>query len=172
MKKNIIPLVFALLLMASCSSLRPSPVSTAAPTTTVIIPDRASPTPSSQAEKIDIPSYEPVNGKGGALIPVCKNSNKPLPLSDLSAIEGDIIYRNHENTEWFLLAGKPPSVQTIYPLRKEADSIIFSKNGEWMLMYFLTPNSIGIENQYPIWLISADGEEKEVVGVLHKARPA
>lgn len=71
MKRNIIPLVFALVLMVSCSSPRPSPVSTAAPTAIVMMPDQASPTPSVQEKKIEIPSFNPVNGKGGALIPVC-----------------------------------------------------------------------------------------------------
>lgn len=163
MKRNIIPLVFALVLMASCSSLHPSPVSTAAPTTIVMIPDQASPTPSVQEKKIQIPSFNPVNGKDGALIPVCNNSNTPSPLSDVDVIEGDIIYRNHKNTEWFLLAGKPPFVQTINPLRNGTDSVKFSENGNWMLMYSQVPNSTGLENQYPIWLISADGKEREVL---------
>jgi len=152
-----------MLILASCSSLFPSPGYPNVPTPVEVFPTQTTQIPSIPEITAETHAYNANSGTRDVDIPICVNSNNPLPLSDLSAIDGTIIYRNHEGTEWFLLAGAPPSVLAINPLRKEADSIAFSKNGHGMLVYLQKPISTGLENHYPIWVISNTGKEKELI---------
>ncbi|NLJ49803.1 MAG: hypothetical protein GX428_09520 [Candidatus Atribacteria bacterium] len=163
MKKRILFFVLTMLILASCSSLFPSSDYPNVATPVEVFTTQTTQTPSIPEKTTETHGYNANSGTSDADIPICVNSNNPLPLSNLSAIDGAIIYRNHKGTEWFLLAGTPPSVQAINPLRKGADSIAFSNNGHGMLVYSQKPISSGLENHYPIWIISNAGKEKELI---------
>lgn len=183
---RIIFLSFLLLLLASCSPVNktqvnketatlapvqsqrfetPSPLSTSTEikstkqsisTITVTATTAITPTAISQVDQ------------SNSAIPTCINSENPTAIEDFHDLKGVIIYQEHDISQWFALTGDPPEIKQVDIYQEEADNLSFSRNGEWLLLYSQKPKAIRKSEQYPVWLISRDGQKREIIIDLSK----
>lgn len=111
---------------------------------------------------VSTPTVKSQENQNNNSIPSCINSDNPTAIKDFHDLKGFVIYRRHDVSQWFSLTGDPPVIKQVDTFEEEADNLSFSRSGDWLLLYSQKPKAIGKSEKYPVWLISKDGQKREI----------